>query len=1297
MSGTEQREAAIGLRDTFGQVAKDVSGKAGDFHDLTADAASQGAHALADTDSEFGGKLNDLGNDPAKPPTPKPSDPVASPGGDATRPSGPVTDDFSGSDEGGQNSEGDENTPSCNDPVDPVSGQLLISGADVELPGVLPLVLRRAYATGYRHGALFGPGWSSTLDQRLVIDDDGIHFLGDDAQTLAYGIPTQPGEQMLPAAGARWPLSWDRKLDAIRVLDPGTGLTLHFAAPPHPVGPDPRGRASREVRYLTRVTDRNGNWLTIARDADNVPTQIDHVCGYRIEVDSSYRGGSFRIEGLRLLDGSREGALLIGYSYDPAGRLVEILDAAGAPLIYEYDDADRICAWIDRAGYRFDYGYDADGRIARSGGEDGTLAAVFEYDRQARCTRVTDSLQAVTEYWYDEHNHLSKIVDPLGGTALLSHDRYGKLVERTDALGNTTRIQRDRWGRELEILWPDGARYQARYNELGQPVHVIAASGAVSTCAYDERGNLTAATDPLGAVYQYEYDERGGLAGVTDPLGNRTALELNAAGLPLSITDPLGARSSVVRGARGEILRRTDPLGAISITEFDPQGRPVAQTHPDGTRETWTYDARGYQASHTNRAGFQTRLEYGPFRRLTARVEPDGTRHEFAYDGELRLTRVTGPNGAVWTYTYDAAGNRVAETDFNGRSLTYGYDPAGQLVRRINGAGQNVELVRDTLGRVVEQRGDNGQAVTYAFNLDGELVGAANRDSEITLLRDAAGRVLAETINGLTLSNTFDELGRRISRTTPSGHLSTWQYDAAGRPDWVTVRDRRISFGHDLAGRETHRWLSDEAALTHEWDPSGRLTVRRLLAVTGPAEARVSNLRHEQAWAYRADGVPEAFTDTAQTRQFTLDPLGRVTAVHGETWSEQYTYDPAGNLLEAVDTRAPDAATGGPRELTGTLLRQAGRTRYEYDAQGRLTTVTRRTLSGGSKTWTYAYDVFDRQVEAVLPSGERWRYRYDPLGRRIGKQRVDADGHPVEEVGFTWDGFDLAEQQHRRAEDPRIGVTTWVYQPGTWTPLSQDSRAYYAAAPQEVVDEQFHAIITDLVGTPTELVSPDGTVAWRRTASLWGGALPGDGEGHGVSCLLRSPGQYHDAETGLDYNHQRYYDPSTGRYMTPDPLGLEPSSNHHAYVPNPLSWLDPLGLAGETEGTAGGAGDGVEWADPTKINFSQRSVASNDYAELMKSGKWDWTRPGTALRVLEVNGQLVTYDNRRLNAALEAGETRVAIDRVDPSAPDGISTAGRTWQQAFDKRFRDPRNVKAGGRVPPEGLSTRPVMECPKK
>jgi RHS repeat-associated protein len=109
---------------------------------------------------------------------------------------------------------------------------------------------------------------------------------------------------------------------------------------------------------------------------------------------------------------------------------------------------------------------------------------------------------------------------------------------------------------------------------------------------------------------------------------------------------------------------------------------------------------------------------------------------------------------------------------------------------------------------------------------------------------------------------------------------------------------------------------------------------------------------------------------------------------------------------------------------------------------------------------------------------------------------------------------------------------------------------------QEEVDARFYAIVTDLIGTPTELFTPDGVLARSTRTTIWGTTTavgPAD-------CPLRFPGQYHDAESGLHYNHQRYYDPETARYASPDPLGLEGGPDPHAYVANPTGWIDPLGL-----------------------------------------------------------------------------------------------------------------------------------------
>ncbi|RAJ64366.1 RHS repeat-associated protein [Streptomyces sp. KhCrAH-43] len=206
---------------------------------------------------------------------------------------------------------------------------------------------------------------------------------------------------------------------------------------------------------------------------------------------------------------------------------------------------------------------------------------------------------------------------------------------------------------------------------------------------------------------------------------------------------------------------------------------------------------------------------------------------------------------------------------------------------------------------------------------------------------------------------------------------------------------------------------------------------------------------------------------------------------------------------------------------------------------------------------------------------------------------------------------------------------------------------------------------------------PSGPSPGSRAPPSGAPPLPAaDGE---ADCLLRFPGQYADEETGLHYNYFRHYDPETARYTTPDPLGLAPAPSAVAYVRNPHSWTDHLGLSGDPE-----------WANPEDINFSQRTVSPNDYVEKMRSGEWDWQRPGTALKVMEVDGQLVSYDNRRLDAAREVGRP-VIIERIDPNAVHPDSTTGRTWAEQFRRRMNSGRNRnELGEPVPPTGLQERP-------
>ena len=65
----------------------------------------------------------------------------------------------------------------------------------------------------------------------------------------------------------------------------------------------------------------------------------------------------------------------------------------------------------------------------------------------------------------------------------------------------------------------------------------------------------------------------------------------------------------------------------------------------------------------------------------------------------------------------------------------------------------------------------------------------------------------------------------------------------------------------------------------------------------------------------------------------------------------------------------------------------------------------------------------------------------------------------------------------------------------------------------------------------------------------------------GLKSPIRFQGQYHDHETGQHYNRYRYYDPRAGRFISKDPISYAGGLNLYAYAPNPVEWVDRLGLA----------------------------------------------------------------------------------------------------------------------------------------
>ncbi|WP_206507529.1 RHS repeat-associated core domain-containing protein [Streptomyces chrestomyceticus] len=1033
----------------------------------------------------------------------------------------------------------------CGDPVDVATGRVFLRQTDIELPCLPPMRFIRKFESSYRSGRHLGASWASTVDQRLEFDSAGIIFVTEHGLLLSYSIPDE-GASVLPVHGPRWPLARTPQGDW-SVHEPETGLTRYFSTALH----DP------DLALLDEVTDGRGNHYHFDYDdRTGAPLAIRHSAGYHVRFTHDEHG---KIVALHLVgSGSPDSDVLVkSYGYDLSGNLDTVTDGAGRSTRFEYDEDHRITAWVDSNDSRYEYTYDFLSRCVAQGGAEGHLRYRYDYSERdsrsgRRVTTVTDSVGGVSRYSINDRLQVVARTDPSGATTQSEYDDRDRLLATTDALGRVTRTEYDGDDRPTALIRADGHRTSATYDDRGRLRTLTEPDGAMWQHVYDEQGNRIALIDPSGGVTRYSYDQRGHISSVTDPAGQTMKLVTNAAGLPLTVTDPVGAVTHYAYDSFGRLTTVTNPLNHVMRMVWTTEGHLASRTDANGETERWDYDGEGNCTCYTDQLGRRTRFEYTHFDLATACTTPEGVRYEFAHDTELRLTQVTNPQGLTWKYAYDAVGRLISETDFEGRTLTYAYDATGRLASRTNAIGQTTAYRYDSVGGLSAKDVD-GLEITYERDPCGRLLRAVGPDATLEQRHDVLGQCTAETVNGRTLFVSRDSVGRRIGRTTPTGAVTTLTYDAAGHVGGLTISGRFLSFQHDAVGKETRREVGGNVTLAHAWDPAGRLVSQTLEL------AHSSATLQRRAYSYRGDGCMTS-VDDQQTglRSFVLGADGRVQGVSAAGWSESYAFDETGNQTYASwPDRHPQAESRGERAYSGTRVTRAGNIRYEHDAQGRVVLRQKVRLSRRPDTWHYTWDAEDRLTSVRTPDGSCWRYLYDPLGRRIAKLRsAPGSEDVVEETRFTWDGLTLAEQTTTHARTPVAITITWDHD--GLTPLAQTETKCLSSAPQEVIDQRFFAIVTDQVGTPTELIDENGSIAWRSRATVWG--VTSWNKNATAYTPLRFPGQYFDAETQLHYNHFRHYDPETARYLSLDPLGLDPAPNPSTYVDNPHLLSDPLGL-----------------------------------------------------------------------------------------------------------------------------------------
>ena len=1057
-------------------------------------------------------------------------------------------------------------------PVDVVTGRAFTHPiTDLELPGPLPLRFRRMYSSKMAARDVgLGYGWGHTFGWEIEVGRQRIRVWNEQGIAVDFSM-------MAVGAEVVGPWGWLLRREASKfALDADDGVWRLFSPT------DERGHRYR----LAVIRDRNGNAITPTYKDGRLSQVIDSA-GRVIRVRSSPEK---RIASLEVQNAVAEGKWIAfaTYAYDERGDLVSAQDADGFSAHYAYDDEHRLAADTDRTGLCFHFVYDREGRCVESWGDypgkrdpslieelpkrlaDGVTRVKgihhcrFDYMPNGY-SEVADSTQ-VRKYFGNEHGTLDKKVEDRGVmTATYRED--GHILSRTDPMEATATFERDQRGRLVKLIDPLGRVTAVERDGDGLPVALTDPAGGIVKLERDARGNLILVSDPAGSVSTFRRDERGLLTGVVSPTGVKRTFAYDAYGNLVLITGPTGGLWRFAYDALGRRLSRTDPLGAETQYGYSPRGDLISVRDPLGRVTRYTYDGEAHLTQIVSPQGRVTSLTWGGYHKLCARKDANGHDVYLRYNTEGELVEVHNERGEIHRLTYSGNGFVIRETTVDGRDLRFRRDLCGRVIWLVNGLREITEIEYDLAGQVVKRKFDDGASEEFSYDPRGELIRAKGPGGEFRFERDEVGRIVREVqIVGSkehSVTTIYDPAGRRVGRKTSLGHSEVVTRGALGeRARTVLDGDHVVHHRADILGREIARALPAGGWLQSTYDAMGSATRRR----AGGTEDRCAEAAGGPEWigeradgatvdmAYRYDRDGELIESADRARgsiRYEYDPIGQLLAMVPEkVRAELFRYDAAGNLYESGgETEAREYGKGN------RLLRK-GDTEYRWDGDGRL--VEKRTLdraSGSHAVWVYRWDCAGLLKRVDGPGGTQVEFAYDPFARRMQKRvtkpsQASLGRDVVSVMRFVWDGDVLVHEINTAARDggdPAIEERTYCFEDDGFEPMAHLEKG-----------EWFH-YVNDPIGTPERLLEAQGDVACELRRGAWGTteAAPGGR----ASTSLRFQGQYEDEETGLCYNRWRYYDADTGSFTSPDPKGLAAGLRAFGYGPNPVTWVDPLGLA----------------------------------------------------------------------------------------------------------------------------------------
>jgi len=1024
-------------------------------------------------------------------------------------------------------------------PVDVVSGMLFTDEEDFSLPGVIPISWERTWYSDSHYKGPLGHGWYHNYDVSFVINQQSNEavYRMNDGRAVIFELP-QPGK-----------FTFDRKeklflhceAEGRYYIEDVDGLLYRFT---DRLYRDPFIKAGS--RLLKSISNKNSYGIRFEYSQEGHLTKITDSSGRILHIENDDEGRIVNILAPHP-DAHGKTFVIARYDYDEAGNMICHTDALGQQMKFEYENHLLVKeTW--RNGHEWFFRFDGTGTGARcihTWGDGNIYNHKLTYKEGV--TLVENSLGFVTTYYHRNGLPYLKI-DGNNSEWRYRYNRYNELEWETDPLGNQQNYSHDEWGNLITSTDPAGGFtatefFHPKFPLL--PTEAMDAAGGKWKWEYDAQGNLVVRINPLGAKTVYQYDD-GLLIKIISAAGAVTALSYDKDQNLAAIQTDDGALTSYSYDILGNCTTIINPNDIKQRRAFDLKGRIEKVNDFDGNTINLEYDGIDNVIRYRDRQK-EVDYTYRGLWKLTSRTEANAT-IIFKYDTEEQLIKIINEHNLPYRFQLDAAGNVVEEIGFDEITRRYERNASGWVTKVLRPAGKFTSYGYDNCGRVTQVQYSDTKEEAYAYRPDGELIKAVNESATVQFERNVMGDILKETVNGNWVQSAYDVFSNRTKITSSLGADIDQHYNKMGDVLRMQAGSWFANFEHDKLGLETQRYLP--GGVTNHWQRDG--IGRPVVQTVGHTSGNSFNTRKRKQYLWDVNDRLKQVKDEKGVTRFEHDKwsnLAKTVFPDGET--QLRNPDAVGNLFKTEERKDRIYAKGGQ-------LKKANGWEYNYDAEGNL--IEKKHIGGDA--WKYEWNDDGMLTKVIRPDKAAVTFTYDALGRRLSKQFKNTI------TKFVWDGNvplhewkehaltgeilgDLSVNGNGNLDGSvpgGIGVTTWLFDTDSFAPAGK------------IKSGKQYSIVTDHLGTPSQMYKDDGALFWEAELDSYGKVRMEKGELG--SCPFRYQGQYEDVETGLYYNRFRYYSVEEGMYVSQDPIGLLGClSNLYNYVKDSGIWFDEFGLA----------------------------------------------------------------------------------------------------------------------------------------